>query len=431
MISSPLQGSSAPLCKIAEVIPPELTRKIQAAVRASNDLYLGRILKENIVTLRELEELYATAGKLKAKKLLRACRFVLGIELIKKDIETRIGDLLQTALFIEGKLPDYIKQRKYYLNSSTTNLAYTIEYDPSTKRAFILLEGVQGAYIGRGFKKTVYKSICYSSTNPEIVARASQARLKKIERQVTDLLRGSKGLFTTYTITEHTENGIRYFAIYSKIYNQGAIYKFLENCGDLSLREKMKIALDVLTGITSMHKKKIVHRDLGTGNYLVEIEGDNVLGRRKITTVISDYGLAEKVSRVKSVFAQGNALNLAPEGLFYNTMKGKQYYKTDLFAVGALLYRVFYRQNAPWQQARFRRDPLSIKREKYREFVLEIDADTKAKRIAFAVKKMKGVLTPEEAFEYLILQMVHPDPEKRGSAAQMKSEMVRICKQLR
>lgn len=410
-------------------MPEEVCQKIEKAISSSDYIRLGTILRENVITLTQVEELASRSKELKIPKLFRAARFVLSFEFIKGNLETKIGDLLQAALFIEHKLPDYMRKNRYYLPPSTTGLAYAIECDPKTGKKFILLNGIPGSYLGRGCKKVVLKCILYSDLQPEILARAEQPNLGKKEWRITQLFQGSKGLFITRALTRYTVKGIRYAAVYSQIYNRGAIYNIFDKCHEFSDREKMKMALNILTGLAALHKKNIVHRDLGIGNYLVDIGQAENPKKRKITAVISDLGRASEVAEVRGVFPQGNSLFVAPEGLFYDKMKGKEYFKTDVFAVGAMFYRIFYEKKAPWQKKRYLRDSLKKRKETYRQFLAEINADTQPRRLALLQKKTVRPLTPKEAFESLILKMVHSNPEKRGSASDLKEEMLRIYRQ--
>lgn len=424
LMSAMLQADVLQPVQKTGVLSPSVAQKIENAVNNADYSYLGLVLKQNIKNIDQVAQLRKLGIKLKATKLLRAIRFTLGFELIKGTLQTKPGDLLQIALFMENNLSHYIKKGTHYLPVSATDLAYPIEYDPVTKGRFIILNNVQRALIGIGCRKKVFKCIFYSTNRPELLARAEQSLIKIREWRISQNLMGVRGLFATRALTQHSENGVNYSTIYSEIYRPGALKIIMKREVGLTVREKMKIAVDILVGLDSLHRRHIVHRDLGIENYFVNMSAGKP-DVRTIKAVIADFGHAMTTKRAVHVPAQAYVYNVAPEGLYYTTMSGAQYYRTDVFALGSALYRLFYGVAAPWQKKNYLDTSHSVD-DNYREFIAKINQVILPKHGILTKKKAATKLTAIESFELLILQMVHSDPAKRGTASELKKRMQRI-----
>src|SRR5205807_7482048 len=126
-----------------------------------------------------------------SQKLMRASRFALAFIKQREKIDFPPGELLQIALYILEKLPQHIRQGEYFLSKTDTGLTQPIEYDPVTKQTFIILDGVSGAYLGKGSSKTVAKTILFDPQAPEIFARLKPNRPKELELHLMDILKGS------------------------------------------------------------------------------------------------------------------------------------------------------------------------------------------------------------------------------------------------
>src|SRR6185295_4668450 len=207
------------------------------------------------------------------------------------------GSFLQTALFIETGLKKHVAHKQYYLRKNKTGLSRTVEYDPSKKRAFIVLDGIKSAYLGKGAKKTAYKAIRYNKTKPEIVARAEQSADIGRELSIAKRLRGARGVLGTDGVGRHRAHGKKYTTIYSKLYSSGNLKKAIVEKVKFSPNEKIRIGLKILQGLASMHKSGVVHRDLAAQNIFLNIPKGKV-GKRKIDAVIADIRWSHYVEQL-------------------------------------------------------------------------------------------------------------------------------------
>lgn len=402
--------------------------KNQVVKDIKNERYdhLGRLLQRNVGKNISLTELKSLAKKNKSKPLLDAIDATRKIAQYHTSLKLKRPDLLQTSLFIETTLPEYTKKQKYYVSKHRTGLAHTVEYDPKHKTRFIVLDG-KNHYIGKGKKKTVHKAIHYNHEHPKVIARAVDQVKHSREHSLTKKLHGAPGIYTTLGFGKNIKGKKPYSTIYSKLYRPGSLQDALDKKYTLSTYEKMKVACDILEGLNSLHMRGIVHRDLGARNHFIDIPKGKP-GRRKVTASIADLGRATYAVRAADTKVQGNTTYTAPEGLYRKKLKGKDYYKTDIFAVGCVLYRVFYNKKAPWQEKSYVKDSKKSLHRRYKSMKHAIKRSTKARRQYLESKSSK--LTAKEQFELLVLSMVHTDPQKRSTAQQLSKKMNKIFQQV-
>lgn len=98
----------------------------------------------------------------------------------------------------------------------------------------------------------------------------------------------------------------------------------------MTLRRALVIVREVAAGLTYVHSKGYVHRDIKPGNVLVRTD-DHVK--------IIDFGLAQRVGRValtRSGHVMGTAKYMAPE-----LIRGERVYpQTDIYSLGVMLYEM-------------------------------------------------------------------------------------------
>lgn len=365
----------------------------------------------------------------KLKKLAGEKNYPVLIKAIDaaKKLPRRLGiskrQFLLASAFIETRLQEFVNDKKYFLTSQKTKLSHRLEYDPMTEECFIILEGKKNK-IGEGAFKVVQKAIAYNKGKPQVVAQAVQRVRSLRELDITKKLHGKPGIFETLGFGRHKEKGKNHISIYSRMYNHGSLQDVLDAKMKFSLKQKLKMALNMMKGVESMHKLGIVHRDLGARNYLVNI----AKGKKNIEACVADLGRADYAKNVAGSKVQGNTKYTPPEGLYRNKMKSKDYYAADVYAIGCVLFRLYYEKLAPWQDRSYVKDTRSIKT-RYDELVYRINEVTRPRSRFLARKMKKGSLSPKYQFEKLILRMISQDPKKRGSSRYLSSRLEEILKE--
>jgi serine/threonine protein kinase len=341
-----------------------------------------------------------------------------------KNLDLSKEGLLETVNFIETKLPELVAQKKHYFSKDSTGLPYSIEYDLDLHTCFIILEG-ENAYLGRGKKKVVYKAINYKPNDSTIVARAEDCTRNVTELNHTKNMNGAEGMFETVGFGRRKENGKRYATIYARLYNKGSLENAFRQGVKLSNYEKMKVALNILKGLESLHTAGLVHRDLGAKNYLIDVPKGKP-GKRDVVAVIADLGRTSVAADSAGTRVQANTSCTAPEGLYLDKLKGEDYYKTDIFAVGCLFYRLFYGPKAPWQDFSYVKDVKTPVAKRFHTLSHRVKAHTVPQRKKLVKLHQTEKLSPVQKFEYLILQMLHTSPEKRKTAHELRVKMEKI-----
>jgi serine/threonine protein kinase len=403
----------------------ELREKIKQAQQTKEYEALGVFLQDTVQNKLDLKVIRRIAWEVKERKLLQASRFALALDLEKEKIEFRQGDLLQIALFIETKLPQYVSQGKFYLTSDVTGLSQTIEYDPETQKCFILLDGVKGSYIGKGAAKKVVKSILYDPLQPEILARAEQSRDMQYEVELMKQLQGLDGIFVSRAFTQHTSKNTTYSTVYSNFYNLGSLERALDYY-IFTLQEKMKITLDILTGLSALHEKKIIHRDIRAANCLIQL--DRTKGEKStVRAAIADFGCSIPLSDAYHVVPHAVRTYWPPNALLPSKLEGSDYFDAEIFSTGCVLYRLYFEKDPPWRKVIYYHNKVQTISEKQDFLTWKILTTMKSKYRLLTEKKEDGIIdNQEKAFASLILRMIHPSPSKRGTAEELRKELFEI-----
>ena len=75
-------------------------------------------------------------------------------------------------------------------------------------------------------------------------------------------------------------------SIYMPFYQNGDLEDYLLKSKSLNFRQKMKMFIDILTGMKQLHSKLIIHRDLKLKNVFVDWTGKCIVGDIGTATVM-------------------------------------------------------------------------------------------------------------------------------------------------
>lgn len=103
----------------------------------------------------------------------------------------------------------------------------------------------------------------------------------------------------------------------------------LNHRGHLSLREVLRIGLQISAGLEAAHAQGLIHRDIKPANILLETDVDRVM--------ITDFGIAKAIDDLR--FTGTNTLVGTPEYMSPEQARDEELdYRTDLFSLGCVLY---------------------------------------------------------------------------------------------
>lgn len=403
----------------------KISHKIHENLERKNYEKLGEFLKEEVNHSHlSLDAVKKVAEENNAHCLLKAVDATEQYKKVRRNLSLSKGAFLQLALFMETKFQKKTAHGQKYFRTHKTDLPRKVEYDPHTKHAFIILDGAKSAFLGEGYRKRVYKAIEYDPHKLHIVARANQRGGMKNEKKITKRLLGMPGVLALRGFGKHRKSGRKYTTVYTELYNFGDLKGAFKKKIKFSLSEKMKIALDILHGLESLRKKKIIHRDLGAKNIFLN-RSKGAHGKRHIEAVLADFGCSKEKWRMHKKRAQVGIRHTAPEGLYYDKLSKSRFYRTDLYAAGLILYQLFYGKAPIWQTKHLHHDS---RKAHYHWLSEKIDKTTHKRRKHLAILRAAHKTSAKDDFEHLILHMVKPDSKKRGTAKELRKEMQHIIK---
>ncbi|NGP75094.1 protein kinase [Balneolaceae bacterium YR4-1] len=126
---------------------------------------------------------------------------------------------------------------------------------------------------------------------------------------------------------EHCEKG--FFIVME--YVEGVELKKLIQTGNLSLKQKKKIALQVANALETAHQKGVIHRDVKSSNIMINKDG---------LVKVMDFGIAHISGETHSTNANkslGTPNYMAPEQILGNEIDKR----TDIWSYGVLLFELF------------------------------------------------------------------------------------------
>ena len=193
---------------------------------------------------------------------------------------------------------------------------------------------ILGRLLGKGGFGAVYegvyqgKSVAIKQLNGHLSADA-----------LAELKREAEIMFQLGLSSEHVVKLIKIcletpYSLVMELMPQGSLYDVLRNGKDLPWQTRYQIAADSAQGLSDLHERKILHRDLKSLNILLRN------GRAKL----ADFGLAKvkhETGSQSSVTAKGTVLWMAPE-LFDDEPKVNT--ASDIYSFGMVLWELVTRQ---------------------------------------------------------------------------------------
>ena len=376
-------------------------------------------------------------GEVKLDRMLMASE---NIAKLSDDMGLSKRDIFKMAKYIETKLQYKVKKGKAYLHKNKTGLARTIEY--KSRRAFIHLKTHDVLPLGQGCHKKVTRSIMYAAHSPELVANCVGDKTVRREGRVLKKLHNKPGIATTYAVSEHRKkSGKKVYSIITKLYNAHTVRSYEYNRSHMENRgEAVYIARDLMLGLESMHAKKLAHRDLHSGNFMVHREevADTVstdtsatdATTTKVSAALIDFGQVVSFHKAKKMVPQIEVSKhlVTPEAL----IKGKHRVdvrKIESYAVGCSLYHLFFGSGPEWceKMKRFNVKKMGKKHRKSlsHDLARDIRATINKRRSELSAGGIENVKLGR-----VILKLLDPNPEKRFSPKKAREMLDQVIARL-
>lgn len=306
-----------------------------------------------------------------------------------------------------------------------TGFAHTISATPDNK-VIVHIKRKQinkGGFLGNGGYKKVYKALIYDGKNIEEAADLTIVnRIENLldENHIAETLikNGSKntaehGNYVCQYLSESPKHvGAERFSMIMPIYDQNLKTVTPSTSSHTS---KIKIMKDVASGIAEMHDNKIYHRDLKLENILTkETEKD---GQRQVIAKVADFGFSTSKLADETI-ARGNKAHWPPEVFRAGKERGGnlQGAAADVWAIGIMLYQLFYIDNRKHTDMPFVRSMLQNIE------ITDLEINLSLSRLA-DVDNQGNNLRPIKA---LMLRCLQHNPDQRIKARQVAEELDRI-----
>lgn len=396
-------------------------------------LSLGLMAKACVDSdISKLSALEEVALEVESEPFQRALRATKNISHLSSKLGITKGELFRLALFLEtefeiarGALGDYLTRRK-------TGLERSIEYDPESKYIFIHLKTHGLDVLGRGFKKIVTKSILYDVEQPEVVARCSSQISMHQEIAALKQMQGAAGIVKLYASTQRlTDGNVKVYNLMCKLYRGGTLDKALKQNYTFTLQQKLDMALDLLMGLSELHARELVHRDVTSRNVLIDYEKHGMRKSREIHAVIADLGQTKSINDIETnaLKAQVNANYIPPEALIPERIGGRAYFATDVYALGCVFHELLHSKKGPWIDKKNLHNPLQPAAVKEAKFIYDLQHYRKNRLSKLkANKQTEPKKLARERFEKLIIKMINPDATRRGKVTTLCKTLQEIIK---
>ncbi|KAI3631570.1 hypothetical protein MIR68_010453 [Amoeboaphelidium protococcarum] len=215
-----------------------------------------------------------------------------------------------------------------------------IQYEPRQKAPKLIGRYVMGDVLGEGSYGKVKEGYCIETLRRTAIKIMKQARLKKIPNGELNVRREINVLKRL-----RHKNVVELMDVIVKKEKQ-KIYVVFEYCattlseiigrsseGKLPLSQSQRYFKQMMKGLRYLHANSVIHRDIKPGNLLVTIDD---------TIKISDFGVAEEVSRYSPndnlTTSSGSPAFQPPEvALGKDSFSGS---KVDIWAAGVTLYHI-------------------------------------------------------------------------------------------
>lgn len=205
---------------------------------------------------------------------------------------------------------------------------------------------------------------------------------------------------------EVKKSNVVYHYLVTEFYRGITLYDAVRNEGRFDLEDAVQITLCVLSGLSFIHSRALIHNDIRPSNIMLQELDDGML----MPTII-DLGHISYMVKGRPTFADEDLMPYfrAPE-----TFRSVYTVKSDIFSTGALLYFLMFGKS-PWEDMDLR--------------LLNGDK----KKIADAVKKSRKqdlILETDEVklpdyMKAILLKAMAKNPEDRfGSAAEFAQDLM-------
>nr|XP_047141237.1 mitogen-activated protein kinase kinase kinase 3 isoform X2 [Hydra vulgaris] len=192
-------------------------------------------------------------------------------------------------------------------------------------------------------KVTLYTD---KNTGKKLAIKCIKVGNTKANKEAKEALEKFKSEISLFQALHHKRIVEYYDAIYKdtsislvmEYMERGSLHDKISNDGALDEKTASKMSYQILDGLSYLHSKKIIHRDLKCANILLDLNGN---------CKIADFGISKKIETIRSQTGcntyTGTYHWMAPEVL----RQVKYGNKADIWSFGCTVFAMLLK-NLPW-----------------------------------------------------------------------------------
>eukprot|EP01062_Namystynia_karyoxenos_P079480 TRINITY_DN8388_c0_g1_i2.p1 TRINITY_DN8388_c0_g1~~TRINITY_DN8388_c0_g1_i2.p1 ORF type:complete len:2278 (+),score=355.87 TRINITY_DN8388_c0_g1_i2:97-6834(+) len=207
-----------------------------------------------------------------------------------------------------------------------------------------LVEGSAGGHEGRliAVKNVMIGPVAGESsstaTQPE-GQQGGEAAIEALQNEVGLMSRLRHKNIVQYIGMEHQiEEGVRYVNIFMEYVPGGSLQSLLEEFGQCTDEIASSYTRQILEGLIYLHENNVVHRDIKSGNILINTEGDLRL---------ADFGAAVQLEKLRQKGGAGGLAGTAlwmPPEIIREGGKREQHPSQDIWSLGCTVLEMLTAQ---------------------------------------------------------------------------------------
>ncbi|KAI5064771.1 hypothetical protein GOP47_0019466 [Adiantum capillus-veneris] len=223
---------------------------------------------------------------------------------------------------VHGKLPDMVPSAETPMNSCSSSLSFPVLSPCSPlAKAQCPQNWITGAVLGRGTFGVVHEGLNLEDGSFFAVKKGStEDAFPEIQHEINVLSKLEHPNIVRYLGSSVKDGRL---CIFLELMRMGSLETLLQKYKRLEDSTVRGYTRQILLGLSYLHEKKTIHRDIKCANILVDVNGQ---------VKLSDFGVAKKMGDSLFSSLKGTPLYMAPEVL---TPNGKSYsFSADIWSLG-------------------------------------------------------------------------------------------------
>lgn len=185
------------------------------------------------------------------------------------------------------------------------------------------------------FYPIIDKNFSILKKEKKLALKVMKQRDKNFAKKEYKFLKELKGCKNVVDVVDFKKYNNKYLILMK--YYPFSLYDTLEYI--VTMKQKMAIFYNILCAVQECHKKNIIHLDLKTENFLVELNSDEKI----VKVLLCDFGFSEySYSKTKNIEKEEyyiGTFSYRPIELFYKTLRYDK--EVDIWSVGIILIDLF------------------------------------------------------------------------------------------